>query len=93
MTRPRIMPLPAYLLSADLAMLGETLGRRVNQRTGCANLLRQQRLKIALRYVAGFFQYNVQNGTFARREVTNRQSAGRAYIGWLDGAGTELPLM
>jgi hypothetical protein len=93
MPRPRIMPLPANLLAADLAMLGETLRGRVNQRAGCTNLLGQQRLEIALRYVAGFFQNNVQNCTFARCEVTNRQSAGRAYIGRLDGARTELPLM
>jgi hypothetical protein len=93
MPRSRIMPLPTNLLAADLAMLGETLRGRVNQRAGCANLLRQQCLKIAVRYVAGFFQYNVQNGLFAGREVTNRQSKGRAYIGRFDGAGTELPLM
>src|SRR5260370_6203788 len=64
-----IVPLPAHLLAANLAVLGEPLSGGVDHRAGCAHAVRQESLKNALRDIAGLGKHNLQHGGVAPLEL------------------------
>ena len=85
------MPPLAYLLAADLAVLGEALRGRVNHGAGCAHTVCQESLNNALRDIAGFGKDYVQHGDFVRLQFAVGQATCGSNVEQPSRTGSKLP--